>query len=73
MFNKYIGQTPNTYLMRYRIAKSREMLVESTRTICEIAMTCGFQSPSYFAYVFRKETGLTPQDYRKFNAGSQNA
>ncbi|MED4226547.1 AraC family transcriptional regulator [Neobacillus cucumis] len=65
LFSKYIGQTPNTYLMNYRIQKSCEMLLETNRTISEIAMVCGFQSPSYFSYVFRKETGLTPQDYRK--------
>ncbi|ULT59453.1 AraC family transcriptional regulator [Neobacillus drentensis] len=65
LFSKYIGQTPNTYLVRYRIQKSCEMLQETNRTVSEIAMVCGFQSASYFTYVFRKETGLTPQDYRK--------
>jgi AraC-type DNA-binding domain-containing proteins len=65
LFNKYVGQAPNAYLMRYRITKSCEMLRETNRTICEIAITCGFQSASYFSYVFRKEIGLTPQSYRK--------
>ncbi|WP_419880600.1 AraC family transcriptional regulator [Peribacillus sp. B-H-3] len=65
LFSKFIGQSPNTYLNRYRIQKSSEMLLETNRSISEIAMVCGFQSPSYFSYVFRKETGITPQDYRK--------
>lgn len=65
LFKKYVGQTPNNYLIKYRIAKSCEMLHETNRTICEIAITCGFQSASYFTSVFRKETGLTPQDYRR--------
>ncbi len=65
LFNKYVGQTPNTYLMRYRITKSCDMLRETNRTVCDIAITCGFQTASYFSYVFRKETGLAPQDYRK--------
>jgi AraC-type DNA-binding domain-containing proteins len=65
LFHQYVGQTPNTYLMRYRIAKSCEMLRETNRTICEVAMTCGFQSASYFASVFHRVTGLLPQDYRK--------
>lgn len=71
LFNQYIGQTPNTYLARYRIAKSCEMLRETNRTICEIAVTCGFQSASYFACVFHRVTGLLPQDYRKQAAASQ--
>ncbi len=65
LFNKYVGQTPNTYLTRYRIQKSCEMLKETNRSICEIAMACGFQSASYFSSIFRKEIGLVPQDYRK--------
>lgn len=65
MFNQYTGQTPNTYLTRYRIQKSCEMLKESNRSILEIAMACGFQSASYFSSIFRKELGMVPQDYRK--------
>jgi AraC-like DNA-binding protein len=65
LFNKYVGQTPNTYVLRYRITKSCDMLRETNRTVCDIAITCGFQSASYFSYVFRSEIGLTPQNYRK--------
>lgn len=65
LFGKYVGQTPNTYLMRYRIQRSCEMLEETNRSICEIAIASGFQSASYFSYAFRKEMGIIPQDYRK--------
>jgi AraC-type DNA-binding domain-containing proteins len=65
LFNEYVGQTPNAYVMRYRITKSCDMLRETNRTVSDIALTCGFQSPSYFSYVFRNETGLTPQEYKK--------
>lgn len=65
LFSKYLDQTPNTYLIQYRIKKSCEMLRETNRSICEIAIACGFQSASYFSYAFRKEIGLVPQDFRK--------
>ena len=65
LFGRYVGQTPNTYLMRYRIQKSCEMLRETNRSVCEIAITCGFQNASYFSYIFHKEIGSVPQDYRK--------
>jgi AraC-like DNA-binding protein len=65
LFNTYVGQTPNTYLTRYRIRKSCEMLQETNRSVSEIAMACGFQSPSYFSSIFRKQTGLVPLEYRK--------
>ena len=70
LFSKYLGQTPNTYLMRYRITKCCDMLRETNRTVCDIGIACGFQSASYFSFVFRRETGLTPQDYRKQTAHS---
>ncbi len=70
LFKKYAGQSPNAYLTRYRIAKGCEMLRETDRTVCEVAAACGFQSASYFSYVFRKETGRTPQSYRKEIAAS---
>lgn len=65
LFDKYIGKTPNSYLVHYRIQKSCEMLTETNRSISEIAVSCGFQSGSYFSYVFRNEIGLTPMNYRK--------
>lgn len=65
LFSKYIEQTPNNYLIGYRIQKSCEMLKETNRSISEIAIACGFQSGSYFSYTFRKKMGYGPQDYRK--------
>lgn len=65
LFSKYIGQTPNNYLIQHRIMKSCEMLRETNMPISEIAIACGFQTASYFSYVFRKETGLVPQNFRK--------
>lgn len=70
LFNKHLGQTPNTYVTRYRITKSCDMLRETNRTVCDIGIACGFQSASYFSSVFCRETGLTPQDYRKQMARS---
>jgi len=73
-FGKYIRQSPNAYLTWYRVGKSCEMLRESNMSITEIAMACGFQSPSYFTHIFGKETGFTPKEYRKqqLDKGSWN-
>jgi len=65
LFGRHLGQTPTKYVSRYRIQKSCEMLRETNRSISEIAALCGFQSPSYFAYAFRRAMGLVPQAYRK--------
>ncbi|PPQ47121.1 AraC family transcriptional regulator [Paenibacillus peoriae] len=65
LFNKYVGQTPNNYVTQYRLQKSCEMLKETRRSISEIALSCGFQSASYFSSIFRKQMGLVPQNYRR--------
>lgn len=70
LFKEHINQTPNSYLIRYRLSRSYEMLRETKRTISEIAMSCGFQSCSYFSYIFRKEIGMKPNEYRKRNISS---
>ncbi|AUJ29805.1 AraC family transcriptional regulator [Liquorilactobacillus hordei] len=67
LFKKQIGQSPNIYLMRYRLAKSCRLLVTTNITISEISELCGFQTLSYFSYVFRKELKQTPKSYRKIN------
>ncbi|OWA37802.1 hypothetical protein B9G55_07110 [Saccharibacillus sp. O16] len=65
LFKKHLRLTPNNYLIQYRIQKSCEMLKETNRPVSEIALACGFQSASYFAHVFHKQLGETPQDFRK--------
>ncbi|WP_037287486.1 helix-turn-helix domain-containing protein [Saccharibacillus sacchari] len=65
LFKKHLRLTPNNYLVQYRIQKSCDLLKETNRPVSEVAIACGFQSASYFAYVFHKHTGHTPQDFRK--------
>ena len=67
LFNEYVGQTPNSYLTKFRISKSCEMLKESNMSILEIALTCGFQSQSYFTHIFQKIIRFTPREYRHLN------
>lgn len=67
LFKQYVRQSPNTYLNHYRLLKSCEMLEKTKRTISEIAMLSGFQSPSYFTQYFHKTFGVTPKIYRQKN------
>ncbi len=69
LFGEYLGQTPNEYLTKYRLKKSCELLIGTDRSISDVALSCGFQSASYFSFVFRKEFGMTPNRYRKQQNG----
>ena len=65
LFAKFFGQTPNTYLNRYRLGRSLDLLRAGDKSVTEIAMSVGFESASYFAEVFHKHFCMTPTEYRK--------
>ena len=65
LFAKFFGQSPNTYLNRYRLGRSLNLLRAGDQSITEIAVSVGFGSASYFAKIFHKHFGMTPTEYRK--------
>ncbi len=54
---------PTRYIQNYRIEKAKELLVNSSGTIDEIAAAVGFANSSYFCKVFKSTTGLTPTEF----------
>ncbi|MCP1426703.1 AraC family transcriptional regulator [Paenibacillus sp. FSL H7-0942] len=66
IFKKEFQMTPLEYLMRYRLLKAKEMLIENNATTAhEIAKAVGFNSASYFGSVFKKYEGISPIELRK--------
>ncbi|MCL2035171.1 MAG: response regulator [Oscillospiraceae bacterium] len=59
----------NRFLMKTRIEKAEEFLRGSELSINEIAECCGFGSLTYFYTSFKKETGVTPSDFRQNRIG----
>lgn len=64
-FQSMVGITPNQYLMKYRIEKSKEFLIGTEMTVTEVAYATGFSDSSYFIQCFRKYEGITPGEYGK--------
>ena len=60
-----VGVPPARYLLRLRIAEACRLLVETHRTVGEIALAAGFGDPLYFYRRFRIETGVTAAEYRR--------
>ncbi|MFW5803525.1 MAG: substrate-binding domain-containing protein [Verrucomicrobiota bacterium] len=58
------GNTLGAVMTRLRVDRARELLARREPTIAEVGEMCGYASPSYFALVFRRETGRTPAEYR---------
>lgn len=62
-FKKSMNMTYNEYLTMLRLRYAKSML-QGGCSIQDIAYSCGFSCESYFIYVFRKLTGMTPRQYR---------
>jgi AraC family transcriptional regulator, positive regulator of tynA and feaB len=61
------GETLSSYLLRKRLERAAQLLRNehnSSHTITDIALECGFNSASHFGHSFRQRYGKTPRDFR---------
>ena len=66
-FKSSTGFGYKEYLSHIRIQEASDMLLETDRSITEIALECGFNDGNYFGSVFKKRKGISPCQYRKNN------
>lgn len=66
-FANCLGQSPISYLTDRRLQASMELLINTNYSIAQVASSTGFSSQSYFSQIFKKEIGMTPQQYRKLH------
>ncbi|MCD8222838.1 MAG: AraC family transcriptional regulator [Clostridiales bacterium] len=64
LFQEFASQTPTQFLTKYRLLRSCQALRGTRLSVTEISGFCGFQTPSYYASVFKKNFGMTPQEFR---------
>lgn len=65
-FQRGIQISPMQYLIKYRVTLGATMLLQTpNRSILEISIQCGFDSPSNFSQMFKRFFKCTPRDYRK--------
>ncbi|GGD59181.1 helix-turn-helix transcriptional regulator [Paenibacillus nasutitermitis] len=65
VFKEVSNLTLADFILEERIQLVKELLIHSDSSITDIAERAGFQSKSYFFTVFKKMTGLTPNEFRK--------
>lgn len=63
-FKKRTNRTFSNYITDVRVGNASKMLVETTRTINDIAFDCGFGNISNFNRIFKKYNNKTPREYR---------
>lgn len=64
-FQGHFGLSPQKYIRRLRVRLACQALVEDGRTLAQVAGDHGFCDQSHFTREFRKETGMTPREYRQ--------
>ncbi|MGQ1910726.1 helix-turn-helix domain-containing protein [Marinifilum sp. RC60d5] len=67
LLKKETGRNAQEYIQYFVIDKAKTKLLNSDETISQIAYSLGFEYPQYFSRLFKKKTGLTPNQYRQFN------
>ncbi|MFC5802975.1 helix-turn-helix transcriptional regulator [Streptomyces formicae] len=68
-FKTVYGETPGQYLSRRRIERAEELLRSADLSVTEICSLVGFSSLGTFSTRFKKQTGLTPSEYRTKHVG----
>ena len=64
-FRQHVGRTINDELTRLRVSKLKRLLVQSGRPLKELSVQAGFGTTVSMHTMFKRRTGMTPEDYRQ--------
>ena len=64
LFKRETGFSPHQYILAARINSAKFLLHSTSDSVKRVCFTAGFASESSFCTAFKKETGLTPSEYR---------
>ncbi|MEC0127979.1 response regulator transcription factor [Paenibacillus pabuli] len=65
LFRKEKGMSLSEFILQRRVAKAKTLLSQSTVKVTDIAGKVGYYNYSHFTKMFKKCTGITPQEFRK--------
>ena len=65
LFKKYLGCVPSRYYLDLRLKKARQLLLQTSISVSDVAIACGFVSASHFSKSYRDMFGLTPREERQ--------
>lgn len=68
LFRRYLNRSPKRYYMELRLQKARNLLMQTEMSVINVALACGFASPSHFSKCYRAHYDTTP--YRERGAHS---
>ncbi|KEP71506.1 GlxA family transcriptional regulator [Thioclava sp. BHET1] len=73
LFRRYLNRSPKRYYMELRLQKARNLLMQTEMSVINVAMACGFASPSHFSKCYRAHYQTTPYRERGTSGGTPEA
>ena len=69
-FQKYLQCVPTRYYLELRLAHARRLLLQTSMSIVDVALACGFVSAPHFSKCYRDFFGVPPRDERRLRSSS---
>ncbi len=73
LYQRYLQCVPTRYYLELRLERARQLLLQTSMPIVDIALACGFISAPHFSKCYRDTFGLPPRDERRRAAGQVEA
>ena len=70
LFRRYLNRSPKRYYMELRLQKARNLLMQTDMSVINVALACGFASPSHFSKCYRAHYKTTPYRERGSHGAS---
>lgn len=72
LFQKYLKCVPTRYYLDLRLKRARELLLQTSKSIVDVAFACGFVSAPHFSKCYRDMFGIAPRDERRLKKATGN-
>jgi AraC family transcriptional regulator len=73
MFREMTGESPYQYLIRVRVDRAKQLLVENDHlNVAAVSIAVGFPNQGHFSRHFKRRTGQTPTQFRRASKNRQN-
>ena len=68
LFKQYLNSLPSRYYLELRLSRARHLLQQTSQSILQIGLSCGFSSGPHFSSAYRNHFGVTPREQRSQRA-----
>jgi transcriptional regulator GlxA family with amidase domain len=65
LFQKHLARVPTRYYLELRLARARQLLLQTSISIVDVAFACGFVSAPHFSKCYREYYGIPPREERR--------